>query len=89
MRETTNEIDQIAAFGKHTNSRGILLVGGPMEVVRIGHAGRVVNCALSLNNPCGPVLDTCHHASMFAVFAKQWIELVGLQPGSGLSTQKS
>ena len=35
----------------------IILAGGPMEVVRIGHLGRVVNRALSLHNPCGPVMD--------------------------------
>lgn len=87
VRETTDNIDQIAAFRQHANARGILLAGaenspglsaitelmragcydvvmpdiilagGPTEVVRIGHLARVMNCAVSLHNPCGPVMD--------------------------------
>jgi len=85
--ETTENIDQIVAFRKLANARGILLAGaenspglnvatefmragcydvimpdiilagGPMEVVRIGHHARVMKCAVSLHNPCGPVMD--------------------------------
>jgi galactonate dehydratase len=35
----------------------ILLAGGPAEVMRIGHLADRLGTAVSLHNPCGPVMD--------------------------------
>ncbi len=35
----------------------IVLAGGPSEVVRIGHLAAAFGQAISLHNPCGPVMD--------------------------------
>lgn len=35
----------------------IILAGGPSEVVRIGHLAAALGQAVSLHNPCGPVMD--------------------------------
>ncbi len=35
----------------------IVLAGGPVEVVRIGHLAAALDCGVSLHNPCGPVMD--------------------------------
>jgi galactonate dehydratase len=35
----------------------IILAGGPSEVMRIGHLAAAMDQAISLHNPCGPVMD--------------------------------
>ena len=35
----------------------IILAGGPLEVIRIGHLAKAHNSAISLHNPCGPIMD--------------------------------
>ncbi|MEM6498107.1 MAG: mandelate racemase/muconate lactonizing enzyme family protein [Pseudomonadota bacterium] len=35
----------------------IVLAGGPSEVIRIGHLAAAFDQAVSLHNPCGPVMD--------------------------------
>lgn len=35
----------------------VLLAGGPSEVMRIGHLAHRLGTAVSLHNPCGPVMD--------------------------------
>lgn len=35
----------------------IILAGGPLEVIRMGHQANVHNSAISLHNPCGPIMD--------------------------------
>lgn len=35
----------------------VLLAGGPSEVMRIGHLAARLGTAVSLHNPCGPVMD--------------------------------
>lgn len=35
----------------------VVLAGGAMEVMRMGHVASMMNCNISLHNPCGPVMD--------------------------------
>lgn len=43
----------------------IILSGGPLEVMRMGHLAAALGAAVSLHNPCGPIMDAHSlHAAM-------------------------
>lgn len=47
----------------------IVLSGGPLEVVRMGHLSAALRASVSLHNPCGPVMDA--HSAHVAIALPQ------------------